>query len=71
MPFVGPIQRITFNPDGAMQLLNGAILPVTVEARHIYPYKSERLWFVQLGSSTFAVMARTSDDAWGALWDLR
>ena len=70
MPFVGPIHRYAFTPDGAMSRQVGAILPATAEVDHIYPYQSDRLWFVQLGESIFAVMAQTSDDAWSQIWSL-
>jgi hypothetical protein len=70
MPFVGPIQRYTLNQDGSASLLYGAILPITADPERCYPYRPERLFFIQLGESVFAVMAESGDDAWNQVWSV-
>lgn len=43
------------------------VLSITADEWAVFQYETERLWFVALGGKTFAVMERTSDDAWMAV----
>ena len=50
---------------------SGAILHETAEVYRAYPYRHDRLWFIRMGESIFAVMAKTSDDAWDQIWRVK